>query len=70
MQLVPVPSKAELEGFYNFNSKVEAKRHLWQMGMKGSRMLDVLEAKTSGRELLEIGCSYGGFLRLARHRLH
>jgi 2-polyprenyl-3-methyl-5-hydroxy-6-metoxy-1,4-benzoquinol methylase len=68
VQLMPVPSEAELEEFYNFEYKVEAKRHLRQMTMVGSRMLDLLEAKASGRRLLEIGCAYGGFLQLAKRR--
>lgn len=68
MQLTPVPSEAELEEFYNFEYLVEPKGHHRQMTMIGSRMLDLLEAKTSGRELLEIGCSYGGFLQVAKQR--
>jgi 2-polyprenyl-3-methyl-5-hydroxy-6-metoxy-1,4-benzoquinol methylase len=68
VQLAPVPSEAELEEFYNMEYRVEVRRHLRQMTTIGSQMLDLLEAKTSGRELLEIGCSYGGFLRLAKHR--
>jgi 2-polyprenyl-3-methyl-5-hydroxy-6-metoxy-1,4-benzoquinol methylase len=68
VQLVPVPSELQLEEFYNFAYKVEANRHLRQMSTIGTRMLDVLEAKSSGRRLLEIGCSYGGFLRLAKSR--
>ena len=68
VQLTPVPSEAQLADFYNFTYSVEAKRHLRQMTTVGGQMLDLLEAKTSGRTLLEIGCSYGGFLRLARNR--
>jgi 2-polyprenyl-3-methyl-5-hydroxy-6-metoxy-1,4-benzoquinol methylase len=68
VQLAPVPSEAELEEFYNLDYRVEVRRHLRQMTTVGSQMLDLLEAKTSGRKLLEIGCSYGGFLRLAKHR--
>jgi 2-polyprenyl-3-methyl-5-hydroxy-6-metoxy-1,4-benzoquinol methylase len=68
VQLTPVPSEAQLEEFYNFAYKVEPKRHARQMNTIGDRMLDLLESKTSGRRLLEIGCAYGGFLRLAKGR--
>jgi 2-polyprenyl-3-methyl-5-hydroxy-6-metoxy-1,4-benzoquinol methylase len=68
VQLAPVPSEAQLEEFYNFAYKVEAKRHHRQMATVGCRMLDLLERKTSGRRLLEIGCAYGSFLQLAKVR--
>jgi 2-polyprenyl-3-methyl-5-hydroxy-6-metoxy-1,4-benzoquinol methylase len=68
VQLEPVPSEAQLDEFYNLTYKVEAKRHLQQMTTLGGEMLDFLESKSPGRTLLEIGCSYGGFLRLAKSR--
>jgi 2-polyprenyl-3-methyl-5-hydroxy-6-metoxy-1,4-benzoquinol methylase len=68
VQLTPVPNEAQLQEFYNFQYAVEANGHLRQMMVIGSHMLDLLEPKTSGRELLEIGCSYGAFLRLAEQR--
>jgi SAM-dependent methyltransferase len=63
-----VPTEAQLEQFYNFAYKVEAQRHHRQMATVGGKMLDLLESKTSGRRLLEIGCAYGGFLQLAQSR--
>jgi 2-polyprenyl-3-methyl-5-hydroxy-6-metoxy-1,4-benzoquinol methylase len=68
VQLVPSPSETDLENFYNVEYKVDVRRHLRQMRTVGNRMLDVLEAKTIGRRLLEVGCSYGGFLQLGKQR--
>lgn len=68
VQLFPIPSEAELGRFYNSEYEVDMPGHTRQMESIGKRMLDLLEAKTQGRRLLEIGCSYGAFLRLAGQR--
>jgi 2-polyprenyl-3-methyl-5-hydroxy-6-metoxy-1,4-benzoquinol methylase len=68
VQLFPIPSEAELGRFYNSEYEVDMTGHVRQMETIGNRMLDLLEGKTQGRRILEIGCSYGAFLRLARQR--
>ena len=67
-QLHPRPTAAELDKFYNSEYQVDSERHFRQMSAIGNELLDLLESKVKGRELLEIGCSYGGFLRAAQLR--
>lgn len=68
VQLAPVPSKEALERFYNEEYKVLSEGHVRQMADMGSKSLRRLEIMTTGRRLLEIGCSYGAFLSLAGDR--
>lgn len=67
-QLHPRPTDAELEIFYNTSYRVSPARHFRQMARIGGHLLALLEKRVKGRRLLEIGCSYGGFLRLAHSR--
>jgi 2-polyprenyl-3-methyl-5-hydroxy-6-metoxy-1,4-benzoquinol methylase len=68
VQLAPVPSSEALERFYNHEYRVLLEGHIRQMTDLGRKSLQRLEAMTKGRRLLEIGCSYGAFLSLARER--
>ena len=67
-QIYPLPTAAELNKFYNSEYHVDSERHFRQMSTFGNELLDLLESKVRGRELLELGCSYGGFLRTAQLR--
>lgn len=67
-RLDPMPTEVELETYYNGEYQVNESNHLAGMQRVAPALLDRLEQLTPGRRLFEVGCSYGGFLTVARAR--
>jgi 2-polyprenyl-3-methyl-5-hydroxy-6-metoxy-1,4-benzoquinol methylase len=65
--LHPVPNEPTLRSFYNDNYQVDFKDYIKNVRRSSRSALDDLRKQFPGRgKLLEIGCSYGGFLSEAR----
>jgi len=66
--LHPVPNEAELRSYYNDDYEVDFERHVKSTRRGSERILGDLSKQFPNRgRLLEVGCSYGGFLAEAKH---
>jgi 2-polyprenyl-3-methyl-5-hydroxy-6-metoxy-1,4-benzoquinol methylase len=67
--LAEIPSEAELHAYYNSAYEVDRLSHSEKMRRQGPLLLSLIEKDLDERRnLLEVGCSYGYFLELARNR--
>lgn len=65
--LAPVPDTETLQAYYNQTYSVVMERYFRSVERKAPPLLAELQRRIPGRgRLLEIGCSYGGFLRKAQ----
>jgi SAM-dependent methyltransferase len=60
--LVPTPNAAELKKHYNSAYKVPREAYFHTVNLEFPALRRSLEELTTGRKMLEIGCSYGGML--------
>jgi 2-polyprenyl-3-methyl-5-hydroxy-6-metoxy-1,4-benzoquinol methylase len=65
--LNPQPSSGELENFYNNSYRVNIRRYLGRK-KKWFEIIKMLGKYSNGKDMLEIGCSYGLFLKIAKDR--
>jgi 2-polyprenyl-3-methyl-5-hydroxy-6-metoxy-1,4-benzoquinol methylase len=67
--LYPAPDDKALQNFYNTSYEVEFQSYFKGVRRRAKITLDELETRFPGHgRLLEVGCSYGGFLAEARSR--
>jgi 2-polyprenyl-3-methyl-5-hydroxy-6-metoxy-1,4-benzoquinol methylase len=64
--LRPQPSQEELRNFYNITYQVDFKRYKKNMLSKARRSLKEISKFAKPGSLLELGCSYGFFLKKAK----
>ena len=64
----PQPTEKALNNYYNDQYTIDFKLYQKQVFKKSRRLLNLIERFTNKDCLLEIGCSYGSFLKIARGR--
>jgi len=68
LQVEQVPSTTELAHYYSEDFEVDRNNYLRSIARRGHREMEWLESLTPRGQLLEVGCSWGKFLDIARSR--